>query len=273
MRTYPDMTDEYAREEVERLAPKSWMLESLKLNPSYTSWGPHEDYMWVKGQDEGGEGGWNSRVLRKTWSEGRLELDELNEVVSFYFSVERDNESCSTCGESGYNSETKRIADMFYRHSSPTGIGWDDKITQDEVLALVDANRLFDFTHTFVAGEGWKRREDGYIPTAEEVNAWQRHPTGWGHDAVTRGILIKVRAKRLGVWGHCSRCDGHGYVYTSPTCRLALTLWVLHPRKGCSRGWEIASIEEQELPDVYRFLADAAKRNAERFAKVVALAQ
>jgi hypothetical protein len=53
-----------------------------------------------------------------------------------------------------------------------------------------------------------------HIPTAAEVNAWQRGP-GFGHDGINRGILIEARAKRLGVWGYCETCKGEGVVFES----------------------------------------------------------
>jgi hypothetical protein len=101
---------------------------------------------------------------------------------------------------------------------------------------------------------------------AEEVN--QKERSGSVHDAINRMLLIKYRAERLGVYGECMVCEGHGYVYTAPTPTLALTLWVLHPRKGASRGVEIASVREDGLPAVRAYLRAAAERNADRFAKI-----
>ncbi len=136
--------------------------------------------------------------------------------------------------------------------------------------ALVGAGRLHDLTSTFVPGTGWQK--DKPNPTAEQVNTWA--PTAFlgGHDAINRVICVETRAKRLGVYGRCERCAGKGYVFTAPAAVLKLTLWLLHPRKGCSRGVEIAEIREDELPAAYAYLAEAAQRNASRFAAVVALA-
>lgn len=116
---------------------------------------------------------------------------------------------CNLCKGSGYNTATNQISEDFYsfddrRHA------WSDKITQDEVQALVDNGRLMDFTHTWTRGEGWKRREDNYIPTAEEVNTAQHKGGLGGHDAINRFILIEARAKRLGVFGKCPICKGEG---------------------------------------------------------------
>lgn len=51
--------------------------------------------------------------------------------------------------------------------------------------------------------------------------------------------------------------------------RLRLTLWMLHPRKGASRGVRVLSISESEVPQVRAWLALAAKDNAELFSRVL----
>jgi hypothetical protein len=117
--------------------------------------------------------------------------------------------NCNFCDGSGYNAATKQIAEDFYGLVGPCR-GWSDKITQDEVQALVDRNCLVYFTHTCKPGEGWKRRKDGYIPTAKEVNAHQHCAGLGGHDAINRYILIETRAKRLGVFGSCPVCKDEG---------------------------------------------------------------
>jgi hypothetical protein len=132
---------------------------------------------------------------------------------------------CAACDQQGYNKATKQIADDFYDFER-TGRRWVDKITQDEVQALVDAGRLLHFTHTWKRGEGWKRREDGYIPSADEVNAAQsaRDLAIW-HDAINRGILIEARAKRLGVWGDCPNCGGQGEGWRDAAHHAAHDAW------------------------------------------------
>jgi len=280
MRHFPE--DDSDRGEAERQRIQPWMLDCLKLNPSYLGWGPYEDYMWKPGADEPDPEppkniidamftpkkghGWDSRVITQRWSDHGFGLNDLNEVVNFYFYAERDSKPCPACDGVGYNPATKMIADTFYEHSSPTGEFWNDKITQDEVDALVAANRLHDLTSVFEAGKGW-RRKDGLNPTADEVNRRQ-HGRGMGHDAINRYILIETRAKRLGVYGQCATCDGEGDVFITDDARLGLVLWVLHPRKGCSRGVDIKRIEQHELPSVFAYLKEAADRNAERFRRV-----
>jgi hypothetical protein len=275
MRSYPE--DESDEKELQKLNAAPWMVELLKLNPEYTCWGPHEDYM-AKGKDRG----WESPSFLATWKEFRSTfggLNDLNECVNFYFSVNRDSKECPTCsewsgsGSRGYNRETAQISEDFYDFNG-TGRRWCDRITEDEVDALIEAGRL---------GSRYNRETDKYEPTnprptaadVNHVNRMMRYSTDlhFGpHDAINRWILIETRAKRLGVYGLCSTCNGDGYVYTSPEAHVELVLWWLHPRKGCSKGIQISLVEKEDLSDVFSFLKEAADRNAERFARVVALA-
>lgn len=258
---------DFDESEVEELNAEQWQLDLLKLNPEYVHWGPHEDYMWNEGE------GWQGRVIVGSWAEfGPWHLDGLNECVNFYFSVNRADEGCRSCGGNGYHPDAQKIVNSFYEHQCasvglPRSEAWNDKITQDEVQALVDANRLIDFTSVFIPGEGWKRKDQHSVPTAEEVNEWQRGRY-LGHDAINRHILIEARTKRLGIPRTCPECNGSGRIFTAPKAHASLTLWWLHPRKGCSRGIEVSRIEESDLPAIFKFLSDAADRNAERFSKI-----
>lgn len=258
-------------DEAKRLNAEPWQLALLKANPPYCAWGPHEDYMITKGE------GWNSRIIVSTWAEfGPWNLDDLNECVNFYFYVNRASEECKNCGGNGYHPSAHGVTETFYEHQcearevSPS-LAWHDKITQDEVQALVDEGRLREITHDFVAGEGWKAKTPAVIPTATKVNAMQRG-RGFGHDAINRMILIDARLKRLGLPKTCLSCDGHGDTFTEPAAHVSLVLWWLHPRKGCSRGIEVTRLERDDLPAVQTFLKDAAKRNAERFNGVALIA-
>ncbi len=258
MRTYDE---KYAKE----LNAEDWMIKQLELNPSYVHWGPYEDYMCNSGQ-------WCSRLVYDNWSE-MFGLDELNECVNFYFSVERDSKDCDCCSASGYNKETKMIADQFYSHSSrdncsintPNGLvkiqpNWHSNLCQEEVDALVLENRLHEFTSEFTNGKWVKKKTN---VTADEVNNANRKTMV--HDGINRIICIESYSKRLGVYGLCNECNGSGYKYVEDKARLALVLWILHPRKGASRGVHIKNIKKDELQSVYEFLNGANKRNQERF--------
>jgi hypothetical protein len=131
------------------------MLEPLKLNPNYTGWGPGDDGM--KGPGEW----WDNACVVDGWDANQLTVDELNEIVNFYFKINRPAKNCEAC-------------------------------------------------------------------------------------------------------------NGNGSTYTGPAT-LDLVLWVLHPRKGASRGWTIKNIQHEELPEVYAFLRTAAASNAKRFATIPAV--
>jgi hypothetical protein len=47
-----------------------------------------------------------------------------------------------------------------------------------------------------------------HLPSTHEVNQWNQR--GFGHDTINRWILTETRAKRLGVWGLCPKCEGRG---------------------------------------------------------------
>ncbi len=180
----------YDQDDAARLNAKPWQTDLLKLNPSYVSWGPHEDYMGKEGE------GWDSRVIKEKWSEfGPWGLDEMNECVNFYFSVNRAAKECPCCGGNGYHPDAHGVVNSFYRHMNDAGEHWNDKITDDEVKALLDAGRLMD----------WTRK--GITPTATEVNAAQNQRGFMGHDAINRWILIEARLKRLGLPKTCVECE------------------------------------------------------------------
>jgi hypothetical protein len=254
--------NEHDREELEALNPEPWMVELLDLNPGYVFWGPHEDYMCAGNYEHA----WDNPVLIDGWKEFGWQLDELNECVNFYFDIGREREKCDACDESGQNPETKKIADDFYDFAN-TGSRWCDKITQDEADALVEGNR----------GRAWDSEEKCWkkVPrTAEEFNLANRRggPGYLKHDAINRWILVETRAKRLGVYGHCSECDGRGYNWTADAAHVTLVLWWLHPRKGCSRALEVKSILKDDLPGIFSFLQNAATRNADRFSSIMRFA-
>jgi hypothetical protein len=104
MRSYPDEND---KEDLERLNVQPWMVELLKLNPEYVHWGPGEDYMryWERtkyNRDRWSEHAWDNGVYKETWKAFREEgwdLDELNELVHFYFQLNRKMENCEACDE------------------------------------------------------------------------------------------------------------------------------------------------------------------------------
>lgn len=60
-------------------------------------------------------------------------------------------------------------------------------------------------------GNSWLPFDNGYRPTADEINAWARK--GLGHDSLNQWVCVRVRAKRMGIYGLCEPCNGEGYVF------------------------------------------------------------
>lgn len=246
MRTFPDDDDDLA--ELAQLNAEPWMIELLRLNPEYVFWGPSEDYMTTEGQ-------WCGPVRVATWKQFDWQLNTLNECVNFYFEIVRASEPCSSCEQSGYNPATSRIANDFYDFSG-TGRRWCDDITEDELQALQAEGRVQNSTLAAVNG-------------ANRKGSIARGGFSLRHDAISRHILIETRARRLGVFGLCSECQGEGNCYTAPAAHVELVLWMLHPRKGSSRGVQIQLVEHDDLVSIRSWLGLAAERNAQRFDKVL----
>lgn len=268
MRSYPDPIDEYVQEDLKIIKADQWQIEALKMNPSYPHWGNNEDYMmggssWSGPQEIGD--------TSELWG-----LDDLNECVNFYFFLERKNHQCSHCGGLDVNPASLKIYNDWYGIPSYTG-GWYHNISDIEVKALVKAGRLSDFfksnVHfddqenkwlTWKDGEKIETTEPDY-PTAQAVNEWSHK--GFGHDSINAWICIKARANHFGVWGNCDECDG-GYIYEEDKAKLKLQLWMIHPRKGCSRGVIINEITKETLPIALTWLKEARQRNQDRFSKI-----
>lgn len=154
------------------------------------------------------------------------------------------SQDCKACDGSGLNPATKQLADDWYDVAG-TGRGWCEAITQDEVQALLDAGRLHDFTHDWVAGKGWVPKDCFVVPKAEEINRLyrERGPRGgvFIHDSINSHICVETRAKRLGVYGLCRVCDGHGYVWHSDKVKALAEAWCdeeqYDPPEG--EGWQV----------------------------------
>lgn len=258
VRTKPE--DKEDRKELEDLNAEQWQLDLLNLNPDYVFWGPGEDYMSTDDK------GWATSTIYDSWEEfGPWDLDDLNEVVNFYFAVGRKDEECAVCEGSGYGPEAKQVSDDWYDFDN-TGRKWCYDITQDEVDALIESNRLFDFTHRVVDGK-WKQNDPLIIPSAEEVNTWAQK--GMGHDSINKWVCVRARCNRLGYEINCPVCKGEGRLHIEPKAYASLILWVIHPRKGACKGIEINNIKEDELPEIFNFLKEAHERNTNRWKEIL----
>jgi hypothetical protein len=148
---------------------------------------------------------------------------------------------CADCDGTAWNRKTRQIAEDFYDFAR-TGRRWCDNITQDEADALVAADRLWDFWRR-IGPNGWEDIVPRPRVTAEQVNAANRRPGLGSHDGINRMILIRTRAKRLGVYGWCRRCNGQGEIWRRQGQRRRYERWKPSnpPRGPGYQMWETVS--------------------------------
>lgn len=166
-----------------------------------------------------------------------------------YISPYRSQE-CTVCDSSGFNPETKEIADAWYdfRH---TGKRWVNQLTQDECDELTRQGRLSEllpyrchFDKDLEKWMGWVNGERieveaPLMPSADVVNRWSRN--GLGHDAINRWICVEVRARRLGVYGKCTVCGGAGEIWFNETIEKLASNWYKDERYDppTGEGWQL----------------------------------
>lgn len=113
---------------------------------------------------------------------------------------------------------------------------WSHHLTQVDVDALVDAGRLYDFTHTWVPEHGWQPKHPLVMPTAAAVNEWSLH--GWGHDELNAAVVVKARCVRDDLTLLCPTCEGRGAAERYPGQRAESAAWEpTAPPEG--DGWQL----------------------------------
>jgi hypothetical protein len=141
---------------------------------------------------------------------------------------------------------------------------WSHHLNAEDVKALIDEDRLTDFTRhplndeqkvEYGAVEAWNKAErerliaadwkgdqnwktfnNGYIPTPKEVNDW--NILTFGHDAINQWICVKARCKKLRVSSQCKECKGKGYIWRSKEAMRYHNAWrSKEPPAG--DGWQI----------------------------------
>lgn len=113
---------------------------------------------------------------------------------------------------------------------------WSHHLHQDDVDALVEAGRLYDFTHRWVQGNGWQPIDPKPTITAEQVNLWSLG--GFGHDGINCWVVVRAACKRAGEPETCDRCEGHGSTEKYEGQRAEAEAWVAtDPPEG--EGWQL----------------------------------
>lgn len=140
------------------------------------------------------------------------------------FQVERNPQSYGQ-GHDAVIREAQRIAGYWNE-------AWMHHLTEEDVAALIKAERLMDFNHSWNREERrWIKKDGVEAPTAREVNRWSLQ--GLGHDSTNAYICVKARAKREGVAYLCGTCKGHARIEAFKGQRKAAKKWKpLQPPKG-----------------------------------------
>jgi len=137
-------------------------------------------------------------------------------------------------GRFAVSREAQRLAEHF-------NSGWNHHLAQEDVDALVEAGRLYDFTHTWKKGDGWQPIVPAPPVTAAEVNRWSL--TGFGHDSINCWTVVKACCKREGMPVECDACAGHGSHEAYPGQRAEAEAWERSepPAGEAWQEWETTS--------------------------------
>lgn len=119
-------------------------------------------------------------------------------------------------GEKAVEREATRLCLMWNQQ-------WCHHLNQDDVDALIEGERLHDLTSVFTPGEGWKKKDPSYRPTAQEVNDWSIG--GFGHDSINCWIVIGAELKRQGLETTCKVCNGKGVIWPSAEAEKQCDDW------------------------------------------------
>lgn len=132
-------------------------------------------------------------------------------------------------GETAVIRHSRYLANLFNK-------SWSNHLSQQDVDALVEGGRLWDFTRRVEPGKGWVDRETPMHPTAAQVNEWDI--TGFGHDAINAWTVIKARCERYGTPTTCPTCKGHGSMERYEGQREERDAWEpTEPPTG--EGWQL----------------------------------
>lgn len=202
------------------------------------------------------------------WTKAKRNVDESPDFYMPYGRVYR---------ETAIAQEAKRLYDMCYRGH------WCHMLSQDDVDALLNRDRLWDFTRVprdagqafviavrraYHGANSWLPVSNGYCPTADEVNKWAMQ--GMGHDCINESICVQARCLRENVPYTCARCEGTGSIWPSAKIKQQYEDWEPEgpPAGDGYQLWEDVS-EGAPVSPVFKTL-DAlcswCERNATTFA-------
>ena len=165
-------------------------------------------------------------------------------------------------GEAAIVREGERLSQMWNTQ-------WNHHLAQEDVDALVEADRLRDLTHDFnPEAEGHDRwTPHGRPVTAEQVNAWSIG--GFGHDSINCWVVTGAACERAGQPERCEICEGHGDIATAERREERDNQGGYEPPTG--PGWQMWETTSEGSPQSPVFetaeeLAEWCASNATMFA-------
>ncbi len=160
-----------------------------------------------------------------------------------------------------YGEDTGAIRNEAFRLCSIWNGQWCYHLNDDDVAVLVDAGRLYDLTHDFIQGEGWKPKDPPHSPTAQEVNDW--NILSIGHDDINHSICVEAECARLGKSYTCEKCGGEGEVWPSEAAKQLYDEWEPNdpPLGSGYQIWETVS-EGSPISPVFSTPEDLASHMA-----------
>lgn len=146
-------------------------------------------------------------------------------------------------GEGAIIREAVRLAKLFNG-------SWSHHLDADDVAALLEADRLWDFTRNprtpeqveivkakiAAGGNSWLPESNGYIPTPKEVNEWSI--SSFAHDGINSWRVIGAKCKRLGIEPYCDACNGKGSIWDSEENKKICDDWQ-QEEPPAGDGWQV----------------------------------
>jgi len=190
-------------------------------------------------------------------------------------------EECSLCGGDGYSPRAKELMALWYNFDDRDQ-AWHRHLTQEDVDALVEGDRLREFTRRprteehvarlkeqeVSGGSGYWLDDIVYRPSAKEVNEWSKEQI-LAFDAMDQWICVRARCRREGIATSCSACLGTGEHWPTEELRLAYEAWEpTEPPEGPGyQLWETTS-EGSPISPVFETMDELcawAEKNATTF--------